>query len=66
MASHKATKRKREAYYNNRLHEVIKSKCRPCPNCGERTGGCFFPPCFGEPGFYTCKPKRELAEQEAQ
>ena len=27
-----------------------------CPNCGEE-GPHFVPPCFGDPGFFHCKPK---------
>lgn len=27
-----------------------------CPNCGEE-GQHFVPPCFGDPGFFHCKPK---------
>lgn len=29
-----------------------------CPNCGE-DGPHFVPPCCGEPGFFSCKPKGE-------
>ena len=27
-----------------------------CNNCGKE-GPHFVPPCFGDPGFYSCKPK---------
>ena len=31
-----------------------------CPHCGELTKhGHFFPPCFGEEGFYICKEKKD-------
>ena len=32
---------------------------RVCMNCGEdiSKGGHFVPPCFGDPGFFHCKPK---------
>lgn len=32
-----------------------------CINCGENIskGGHYVPPCFGDPGFFYCKPKEK-------
>ena len=42
------------------------STTSPCPNCGNITDGCFFPPSFGGGGFFTCKPSTERKARLAE
>lgn len=62
MASHRLEKAARSANYLSKLRDVIRSKSSPCPNCGERTGGCFMPPCFGDDGFFVCEKQDRRRE----
>lgn len=42
------------------------SDLRICPNCLKQgTGGCYVPPCFGDPGFFVCEPATEEATPNA-
>jgi len=50
----------KQRYKNRATAQVLYCALPPkigCPNCGEYVhNGHFVPPCFGEDGFYICKP----------
>lgn len=55
MKTSKNTKTKRETFAIKKKHS--------CPNCSaklEEGGGHFFPPVFGDSGFFICQPAESV------